>query len=334
MTPTLLALCHAPRLQQLALDLPDHVSLCYLPALTQLTHLELRRSLRGKTLEVAGALQSRPLARMTNLVSLTLKGFPVGEQLPSVLPPALTRLELQDFPARASNSWRRAMFHVACCQQLEELVLEGDHSRDPHQHPTLALQAIADDLFGLRQLHIPRSAGCRVEDHSGAMLPVMLSAAGLDAEQVGDDWTPMPPLIGFPGYQDVDAYAVVPPPNMGALTSLQHLTLTNWWLVVGSEATWRALGGCSSLRSLAELHASVPPPAGVTFPHLTSLKVTTSTSPGDTVTLLGAFPALREVELMVASDCEADLTVRCAGTFGRVMQWIGTQLLILASMGC
>jgi hypothetical protein len=111
---------------------------------------------------------------------------------------------------------------------------------------------------------------------------------------------------------------MVPPPNMGALSNLQHISTSRWgdehqwWLVVSSEHTWRALAGCSSLRSLAELHASVPPPAGVTFPHLTRLEVTTSTSPGDTVTLLGAFPALKQLQLTVVPRSDAADEVGCS----------------------
>jgi hypothetical protein len=134
------------------------------------------------------------------------------------------------------------------------------------------------------------------------VLDEMLQADNMD-EEPGENWMPVPPLIGFTSPDNTlytSSYVIVPPPNMGELTSLQQLYLNNWWLVVSSERYWRALAGCSSLRSLKELHASVAPPAGVTFAHLTWLNVTTSTSPGDTVILLGAFPALEVLWLTVA----------------------------------
>jgi hypothetical protein len=107
------------------------------------------------------------------------------------------------------------------------------------------------------------------------------------------------PLILNGDVLDAALHAIIPPPNLSALSSLQVLDVSGWWLVATSERYWRTLAGCSSLRSLHGLHASVPPPAGVTFPHLTFLEVTTSTSPGDTLALLGAFPALEGVRLTV-----------------------------------
>jgi hypothetical protein len=86
---------------------------------------------------------------------------------------------------------------------------------------------------------------------------------------------------------------------MGALSSLQHMYVCGWWLVATSERRWRALASCSSLMRLSGLHVSVPPPAGLTLPHLTELEVTSSTSPGDTLALLGALPALQTLHLTV-----------------------------------
>jgi hypothetical protein len=173
----------------------------------------------------------------------------------------------------------------------------------------MLLQSIAGQLTALQRLRIERDfAGSMVEVEDSrdilaeVMFEMQMIADPEEDEEIVLNWVPVPPLSGHQLYEEAAAYTyvIVPPPNMGALTSLQQLDLQDWWLVVSSERTWRALAGCSSLRSLKELHASVAPPAGVTFPHLTRLEVTTSTSPGDTVTLLGAFPALHNLQLTVA----------------------------------
>jgi hypothetical protein len=305
MSSALLALRHAPALRRLQLDLPDQFSLLYVAALTQLTHLELRSW--SFSLVVPFAFHSRPLASMPHLLSLELQGMVVNEDLPCALAPNLTHLRMHDCWRNGDDGdwWE----HVAGCQHLRTLIVEGELAGLITLHPTMLLQSIAGQLTALQRLRIERDfAGSMVEVEDSrdilaeVMFEMQMIADPEEDEEIVLNWVPVPPLSGHQLYEEAAAYTyvIVPPPNMGALTSLQQLDLQDWWLVVSSERTWRALAGCSSLRSLKELHASVAPPAGVTFPHLTRLEVTTSTSPGDTVTLLGAFPALHNLQLTVA----------------------------------
>jgi hypothetical protein len=294
----------------------ESTSLVYLPVLTQLTHLTLQthvqQAMHESIIVPRSELHRYPLADMVNLLSLKLDRLSAAsrttdvDDMPCALPPNLTRLEMRNaFCDESAEDGGLAWWpHVRQCQHLRELDVvcpEGDS----YAHPTLMIQAIAGHLTGLVQLCVRAEylgSIAEKEDLEG-VLDTMVEQAGVNQEQqVGPNrraWWPAPPLAlarKWDGYVH-EAYVMVPPPNMGGLTSLQHLIIDEWWLVVSSERYWRALAGCSSLRSLKELHASVPPPAGVTFPHLTQLEVTTSTNPGDTVALLGAFPALRELKM-------------------------------------
>jgi hypothetical protein len=297
MSSTLLALSAAPALRRLTLDLPDRYSLAYVATLTQLTYLELNSW--QQSVVVPHAHHHIPLAELSGLVELTLRNMSIdhGYSGPGVLPPNITRLEM--YHCWDDGEWWWS--HIARCPALRELHLEGAMG-DANTHPTLLLQSLAacgvTDLVDLTVRR--RGVDQQSRWHLGEVIPHMLDIEGnLGEEEPLGDWWPMPPLGQAQGYMDPEAYVMVPPPNMGALSKLRHLDLTNWWLVVSSERYWRALAGCTSLRSLSGLHASVAPPAGVTFPGVTRLEVTTSTSPGDTVTLLGAFPALRELQLTV-----------------------------------
>jgi hypothetical protein len=113
------------------------------------------------------------------------------------------------------------------------------------------------------------------------------------------------PLGEDQGWQHQVPHIVVPPSNLRDLSSLQHLRIDEgWWLLANIERHWRALADCVALQSLRNVHTCTPPPAGVTFPGVTRLVVTTGTSPGDTLSVLGAFPALRELELVLVPQEE------------------------------
>jgi hypothetical protein len=292
----LLGLRGAPALRRLKLEVSDMYSLVYLPALTQLTYLELRSDYGGDAITIPDSAVIRPLADMPNLVSLKLSSLEAGGRLPCALPPNLTRLEMESC-CDSSGPWDE---HIGQCQHLKELEL--GHCSEINVHPTLLVQSLAAaELTALTQLKLELFEA--VEENAEARLAdalhTMFARAGIQQGEWGD-WAPNPPLNRENGFDVVDACVMVPPPNMGNLSTLQHLNIDGWWLVVSHEVHWRALAGCSSLKSLQGLHASVPRPLGVIFRHLTRLEVTTSTSPGDTVTLLGAFPALQQLELTVA----------------------------------
>lgn len=87
---------------------------------------------------------------------------------------------------------------------------------------------------------------------------------------------------------------------------------SSWWLLCSAPHHWAALAGCTALRRLRELHASQPPPAGLSFPHVTRLDLIVGTSPGDTVTVLGAFPALEELRLKLAPAPAAEVGGACS----------------------
>jgi hypothetical protein len=311
-TGALLALRAAPALRRLELDRPDTQSLRYLPVLTQLTHLELCGDEQNLLTDDANSSSSRPLALVPNLVSLKLyEVYLAAGHTSCVLPPQLTSLHLDHCWLNSNGDW---MEQVVQCGQLQKLWLEGD-GFDASNHPTLLIEAVAAGLTGLMQLQISRDGEDAWEDDGfrlQAALRQMRQRAGFPAILQDDPWPPAWPLGDAVDWvEDPAGFVVVPPPNMGALVNLQHLSLDCWGLLVSTDQYWRALGGCTSLRSLAELHASVPPPFDVTFPHLTRLEVTTSTSPGDTVTLLGAFPALRELELSIAPKGDGADEVGC-----------------------
>jgi len=180
--------------------------------------------------------------------------------------------------------------------QLKKLYVDGDE--------------VATE-WGYEQLEVVMALLAPAGDGNGSDQ----DEAGHDDEEEDLHDLPQLPLGEDQGYTEVDGYVAVPPPNMGGLPALQHLEFEEWWLVLSTQRHWRALAACRHLQTLPELHVSVPPPAGVTFPGVTRLEVTTSTSPGDTLALLGAFPALRELELTVApTGAAAEVGVMPAGT--------------------
>jgi hypothetical protein len=230
---------------------------------------------------------------MTNLVSLELSRADVQLGAPCALPPYLTRLQLRTDPSGVGN-WG---VHLAGCKQLRELQLDVPWGKVA-VHPTLLVQGIAEQLTGLVKLGIGLNTDEDEDDEPEDVLDHVLAAAEGEVAAGPDDISQLPLAIAG-GSAEPGLHVVAPPPNMGALSGLQHMNVSGWWLVAISERYWRVLASCSSLRSLSGLHASVPPPAGVTFPHLTQLEVATSTSPGDTLALLGAFPALERLGLTV-----------------------------------
>jgi hypothetical protein len=256
---------------------------------------------------VAGT-SNRPLAAMRHLVDLQLRNINLSRASgPCVLPPNLTRLELQLVCWVGAEGWSR---HVAACRQLQELYLVTNED-DLHTHPTLVMQALSGQLSQLKKLYVDGDEvatewGYEQLEEVMALLAPAGDGNGSDQDEAGHDDEeedlhdlPQLPLGEDQGYTEVDGYVAVPPPNMGGLPALQHLEFEEWWLVLSTQRHWRALAACRHLQTLPELHVSVPPPAGVTFPGVTRLEVTTSTSPGDTLALLGAFPALKELELDV-----------------------------------
>jgi hypothetical protein len=298
-----LALRRAPALRRLQLDLLESSNLAYLPLLTQLTHLSLR-SPGANSPSLSSGTAGRPLAAMTHLVSLQLQGLVSAPAGPCVLPPNITRLELQ------SSYWYGPSWLVQAwqCQQLRELHLDS-----PPENPTLVLEALAPHLQHLVKLSVPRSETARLvmqEQHLIKMVSSLLNRAGVVGEEQQQDWQLKVPLGCAQGIAWPDSYVVLPPPNMGGLPALQHLELEGWWLVLSSSGYWRALGACHQLVTLPEMHVSAPPPAGVTFPGVTRLEVTTRTSPGDTLTLLAAFPGLKELEMKVVPAEDAGDEVR------------------------
>jgi hypothetical protein len=115
------------------------------------------------------------------------------------------------------------------------------------------------------------------------------------------------PLDKQHGFAHPAEHIVFPPSNFLGLSFLRELHLDGlWWLLVSAEDAWEALAGCSTLQSLRGLHTCEPPPAGVTLPGVTCLAVTTGTSPSGTLGVLGAFPALRELQLVLVPQQEED----------------------------
>jgi hypothetical protein len=288
----LLALRHAPALRRLELVLHEPGSLMYVPVLTQLTQLSL--TFYGGDSLITAPDQHRLLAGMTNLISLGLDGADVEVGAPCALPPNLTRLEVSFSPGGVGN-WP---VHLAGCKQLRELQLGAPWGEVP-VHPTLLLRGVAaEQMTRLVKLEVRLTAFWDQEGDQQEVLAAVLAEVEGEEAAEGDDFSQLPLVIA--GKVDGQGpYIWTAPPNMGALSGLQHIEVHDWWLVVTSEHHWRALGSCSSLKGLKGLHASVPPPAGLSVPKLQELWGTTSTSPGDTQALLGAFPALQTLHLTV-----------------------------------
>jgi hypothetical protein len=210
-------------------------------------------------------------------------------------------------------------------------------SNDPDGHPSLLLKRISENLTALTSLYIccegehgddvyevdpfwhlgpaarlqrllPMIEGEPPEQPLAAAAAAPAAGGGL-VEQVGQQQElpaplPLTPLGKDQWVSEPAACTVIPPPNLKGLSSLVHLKVAAWWLVVSTDRHWRTLAGCTALQSLSGLHTCEPPPAGVTFPGVTRLVVTTGTSPSDTLGVLGAFPALRKLQLVLVPQAE------------------------------
>jgi hypothetical protein len=296
----ILALRAAPALRRLNVSLAVPHSLAFLPVLTQLTELVVEGVEGVDDVPLTLDIQSgdAPLAAMSNLVSLFLGGADLQPAPSCVLPPNLTQLGMWGVELGKAG-WAQ---HVAGCRNLQVLNITTN-TADITTHPTLVMQALAGQLPRLRSLCVQGED--QGVDWGVEQLEEVIDALRPDNDSDDSDgeeeWWPNPPLGQEQGYK-----VAVPPPNMGGLSALQTLRLAGWWLVVSSERYWRHLAGCSSLKSLSDLHAAVPPPAGVTFPGVTRLEVTASTSPGDTLALLAAFPTLQVLDLNVVLSAAPD----------------------------
>jgi hypothetical protein len=318
MAAPLAALKGAAALRQLSLvNVMDPGALQHLEQLTQVTALHLSdRRIKPEPISILGVECSAPLAALTSLRRLEM---PFGRCLtdeadeeygindwncPLALPPNLTSLHMWRMDCYAGALWR----HIAACSALEELRLPVA-GPSPITHPTWALKELAGSLGRLKRLTIswePLRKGCPTRrlgrllgllympehlfdmgDHQAAAAALRLAvAAGMPA-------TGMDLSVS-------DQHAMPLPPNMARCSSLEVLELpgvlhSSWWLICAMPQHWVDLAGCTALRQLQGLHASQPPPAGVSFPCVTRLEVVVA--PGDAVQVLAAFPALRELKI-------------------------------------
>lgn len=314
------ALQHATGLRSLDLDnLRDSRGLMYIALLTQLTSLSLAPG--GVASLSVNNHPDPPLFRMTGLRRLTIwAGFHLcldedvdEDDLPLLLPPNLTQLKvIVPRTQRHGGFWR----HIAACTGLVELeVLVDDCIREGH--PSIMLQQLAGSLKGLRKLVLGGGADPGPRHAHVNYLPGVLGlladteAAQQQEEEQGWDWEEAPTtlLLGLGlglFFTDLCPFSnvVLPPPNMGGFTALEELcvergTSSGWWLLCSAPHHWHALAACTALRRLEGLHAVQPPPAGVKFPGVTRLVAVTSTHPGDIAGVLRAFPALKQLELVL-----------------------------------
>jgi hypothetical protein len=129
----------------------------------------------------------------------------------------------------------------------------------------------------------------------------------------------LPAIDGIPAWYA--ATYLMLPPGLPSFSSLKVLQLPNmgsepWGLLCGAPHHWEALAGCTALQRLEGLHASQPPPEGVKFPGVTRLEAAVGRA-GDTLRVLGPFPALRQLKLDVVLSGSATAEVRLAPVCGR-----------------
>jgi hypothetical protein len=125
----------------------ESYSLIYIPVLTQLTHLYLEYMQLEHFITTPD--NRRPLADMTNLVSLRLFGADVAVGAPCALPPNLTKLNV-DMEMFGVGNW---VVHLGACQRLRELQLTMCWREFP-VHPTRLIRGIAQQLTGLVKLRV------------------------------------------------------------------------------------------------------------------------------------------------------------------------------------
>jgi hypothetical protein len=280
----------------------DSYSLQYLPLLTQLTELCIRRLPEAKVGLVVGT--KAPLADMRHLRMMSLgvgDRFPFQlcqdndidqASLPLVLPPHLTQLEVCVPQCEPGMFWR----HIAACRQLLNLTVHHEFVVAAADHTSWMLYCLADGLPHLQHLTIVGD-GHAAEEILQEVLDLLAGTqeAQQQQEEQGWDWED----LAAPGLGTTRAFewVVVPPPNMGRLTSLQtlHFTFCSRLRCCGPHH-WHALAGCRSLQQLHWAEAWAVPPAGVKLPGVTDLQIGVFPS-SDTLAVLGAFPALQQLEL-------------------------------------
>jgi hypothetical protein len=312
----------ATGLRSLTIDhLLDSYSLQYLRALTQLTELRLTPSRRDSVFLALSNPPRAPLADMTHLKALCLgtevcdDHLTLGTELrfglsweedvneadlPPVLPPHVTRLEIACQPwCLPGMFWR----HIAACTGLVSLRMHIQFHTTALQHPSWMLHQLAGSLGCLEDLYL---AG----DHARFVAkepPHLPEALGLLAateagqqqqEEQGWDWED----LAAPGLGATARYnfVVVPPPNMNSFAALHTLKVESWWLRCCGPHHWYALAGCRGLQQLQWLDAWAVPPAGVKFPGVTNLKLLMSSPTHGVSAVLGAFPALQQLQLKVS----------------------------------
>jgi hypothetical protein len=293
--------------------LADSCSLVYLPLLTQLTELSIS-PWRDEDVGLAvGNPPRTPLADMTHLRSLCLDQsdnlykFKLCEDdsvdqttLPLVLPPNLTELEVAVPSCWPGTFWRQ----IAGCSQLVSLtviMVFNDDVDAAADHPSWMLHHLAGCLPHLQHLSM-HGFGKPDTPHLPVVLGVLaFTVAGQQQEEEhGWDWAD----LAAPGLGETaaDNIVVVPPPNMGALTALQTVEFGDGYQFrCCGPHHWHALAGCSALQELHWVEAWQVPPAGVKFPGVTDLKLLVA-PPGDTVSVLGAFPTLQTLRLELDLD--------------------------------
>jgi hypothetical protein len=286
--------------------LSDSYSLCYLRLLTQLTALQLAPGDVYNVGLVVGEAPQAPLAVLMQLRALCLSddgafhltmGSSAKEAtLPLVLPPHLTRLEVLVPDCRPGRFWR----HIAACTGLVSLTVHTESSSGAAaDHPSWMLHQLAISLPNLQ--HFTLDGFGRCAEHTLPQVLGLLAAteAGQQQQQEqGWDWEDLTGLGLGPG---TDFKSVmVPPPNMGAFTVLRTLefpTCYGYSFRCFGPHHWHALAGCKRLQQLRGFEAWGVPPAGVKFLGVTNLEVLVSHPLRDTVAVLGAFPALQQLEL-------------------------------------
>jgi hypothetical protein len=205
--------------------------------------------------------------------------------------------------------WR----HIAACTALEELELTevGEAASD---HPSWAMHQLAGSLGRLRKL-VVNLDGMHMNGNPVHRLARLLRLLYLPDEEAEAEEleaalqlaVPPVPVAGL--HTDwAPHHMMLPPPNMSGFSSLEVLQLpggprTGWWLICSAPHHWQALAGCCRLKELEGLHAAQLPPPGVKFPGVTRLDM--AVAPGDTLQVLRAFPALRELGItsVVGVEC-------------------------------
>jgi hypothetical protein len=196
---------------------------------------------------------------------------------------------------------------AASCSELEGLSIEWDCQDevtefDFRDHPSCILRDYGHCFPKLRSLYLRKSQG-----------EALLSSWD---EDEGTDVSLM--VAASYGVEVMAAYVchalstdLVLLPQVTHLTSLTELRVSGWRMRLATEDHWQHLGALRELRQLAGIAAEVPPPVGVTWPHLTQLWGRPLWAGADWRPLLLACPALRW--LWVKTDQQPTQQVRHNG---------------------